>query len=408
MTEDYELQEDSYFDARAIRKKSLIHWSEYWNHQKPIGAALLELLSQIIWLPESDLQLPIVAAYLMCNTRVAQTSGYLFHYGKPQTGKSRIITLASRILGISPLLANSSGVAMRNLVNSLRYQFDDAGKPIYSNTGIQKEKDGCFLLIDNLSEKNLIDNEYCYQLLLGGYDIDTSIIAIGDKGGKNITFSSFGFKILSSIHPLHLSSQLTEIRGRLFTIKHDSMPSDFKPVIVSKVRWDGLKELYLSHWNQESVDRYCMFLNGSLSTDSVLFTKWSEEKNQSPRRWDISTEVIASGLISGIFESPEQGVEHFLKYFEYIDSDNDKKDSSTKQICQEIIDSLVLGQIEIKIAQGKEDEAKKIKMQPNLVKELLDKARADGRLDITPTPEKISQIFLDLGWKLTRKGWIQV
>lgn len=396
--------DDEYFDLFEDRQGDSPFWMDFWNHEIPFGLAMLELLGKVIWLPEPEKQLPLIAAYICCNSRAAKNAGYLFHYGRSESGKSQIIKLVSGIYGIQPLLANSTGVACRNHLQALKYYLDSEGNPILSSKGVPKERDHCFLLIDNISEGNLEPSGYLYQILLGGYDRSTSQISIGGKNGKNIEFNSFGFKILSSIEAIHLAHNLTEIHGRLLPIFHEKPPEDWKQEIApDEINWSGLDRLYLSLWGRENSKKYRPIIK-----DLQSFKGDWTEKGLSPRKWQISLEIMASGILSGVWESSEGAIAFFEDYFSLLEEKQENSDSSFSLLLQQIIDDSAGFKIEAYLAQGRLDEAKAVRIHAKQLREIINLAQANGELDITPTNERIASAMFKLGWKLTPNGWIQI
>lgn len=406
MDENYDddCLDDGYFDLFEDRQNDSPFWMNFWNHDIPFGLAILEILRKIIWLPSIDKQLPLVAAYICCNSRAAKNAGYLFHYGRSESGKSQAIKFVSGIFKIPPLLANSTGVACRNHLQAAKYYLDSTGSPILSNRGVPKEKDHCFLLIDNISEANLVSGEYLYQILLGGYDRSTSQISIGGKNGKNIEFNSFGFKIISSIEALHIAPGLTEIHGRLLPIFHEKPPEGWKQEInPDDINWSGLDKLYLSMWGRENSKKYRPILR-----DLQLHKANWIEKGLSPRKWQICLEIMGSGILAGIWNSSEEAVAFFEEYFNLLEEKQENSDSSFSLLLQQIIDDSAGFKIDAYLSQGRQDEAKKVKIPAKQLREVINLAQSNGELDITPTNERIASAMFKLGWKLTPGGWIQI
>lgn len=404
---DFE-DDDDYFDAREARQKCLVSWLEVFDDSLPLGLGVEKLLREILYFPDSlSSQYKILATYFLANSRCASNAGYILHYGKSGTGKSQFLKLISSVFGIPTLLANSTGVGIRNHLKQVKYWIDEEGNPILTKSGKEKEKDGYFLLVDNLSISSLTNNETLYQLLLGGYDISTSKISIGGKNGKNIEFNAFGFKVLSSVDAIHLYSEFSELATRLLVIQHEYPPDGHTPKLrVDSVNWLGMKFCYENNWRKENILKHGVIYS-SLNVQENL-SLW-EESNLSSRQWQIALELITTGLLFELWEDSGEAINCFIEFFQLGKENAEKADSSFKLLCKEFISQMVGYRIELLLEKGELEKAKAVTLNPQKLKDYLRTCADEGRLDDIPTPARVSKVMGSIGWKQGRDGaWIQI
>lgn len=301
-----------YIDPALILGDINQHWTDFW-----IGESIYErtrnLLSHIIAFPYPEVQVPIVSSYLWTNQKFSSVLPILFCFGQPGSGKSNLAIVASKLHRSEPLNAdNCTAVSLRNTCNAQKFLDEEK----------EYEADGALLILDNVQTATFKENRNLLSLFLGGYKRGQDKVQIGGMGGANIEFYTFSSRIISSVQPLHLEYELRELSSRCFLIPHsglDLIPDEVlerqnfsveEAVKPEDINWEGFEYEYLKVWGEIS---YC-----------ALFAQHKKSLRNTekfpPRRWEMSRDVLATGLMVGAWSDPKKAKRCLSDYFELIDS----------------------------------------------------------------------------------------
>ncbi len=292
-----------YFDVQALFNQNLPSWKTLVSDTSNPYQTVLELLRLFLYLPEADTQSPILALYLLANTKWSRCLPVLFDYGSEGTGKSTAAILAKNLHGCEILSATSTYASTRNAIKTARY---------LNPEDEEEEADGAVLLWDNV-DLSTFDDKDILNVLLNGYKRGTDLITISSVvSGVNIQFRCFCSKMMSSVWPIHQRVELKELRRRMLVVFHERSSVELDD--MAEYSWDGLyEEFYYPIW-QDSI-KARTYHKHWLNIKKLAFSNpaWS-----SPRK-EICRDLIALGCVMGAYDHPSEGIALFTKYWEYHD-----------------------------------------------------------------------------------------
>ena len=75
-----------YLDPKVYYAQSLDSWEELWSDELTIFQNLKNIVSSAVFLPDSEIQVPIAVSYLMTSQKWAKVRPLLLCYGREGTG----------------------------------------------------------------------------------------------------------------------------------------------------------------------------------------------------------------------------------------------------------------------------------------------------------------------------------
>jgi hypothetical protein len=404
-----------YVDPRDVYGDELDSWTELWDFNATLYQNVYNIATQAVILPRHEQQMPLAVTYLCVPTKWAKVIGLLFSYGQKGSGKTTFADLAVRLHPNAKLSQPGDTYAsLRNALNERRWIDRDTQ---------EQESEGAILAWDNLRSEVLERNVDVYNLLLCGYSRASEVTSIAGKDGRNIEFKTFCPKILSSVDPLHLNPDFSELLRRIYLIEHkpyelfnkidkEGIPEGFDIVSdrleLDSIDWAGLPTEFLKFWNNpENHKLYAQYRK--------MLTKRGKKPvtltpSMTGARWTISVDLIVTGLVTGAWTNPQDAVTYMCSYWEWFDDYLKGGSSATKQLLQDFISEQAKGQLamyEVMLEQGITNPPKPV-IQANILKTQLDIWQREGQLDITPRTRDVGKLMGELGWRLTKRGWEKI
>lgn len=181
---------------------------------------------------------------------------------------------------------------------------------------------------DDIDSQVFTNNRDLYRLFKFGYDKSSDKIEVSSlEVGKNLVFHCFCPKTFSSIHPLHLNSDLKELRRRLIVIPTKTVEdlSDDRLahlrvdrsnwasnlIDVSHLNWDGFSDLFHNFWD---IDLARLYL-----TNRNVLLKCLSGLNSQQRA--ISIDLITTGVTIGLWEHLTQAMRDISSYWQWFNDE---------------------------------------------------------------------------------------
>lgn len=375
---------------------------DLWDDSSPLIENFMRIAREAVVIPYADIQLPMLAAYSFIPSAMATVVPLLFIQGDKGSGKSTLTTLIGALHDTQIYSAATTFAALRTWMNKLRWHFPD----------ICEGEKNCCLLFDNINKETL-QNEQLYTMLLNGYNRRTDVISISKGNGENMDFKVFGLKIMSSIHPFYINSKFSELARRCLVIKckpfeqmtavekqSSNMPDDFS--IVERLELEGLDLSILHKSFTEFWKDTSNLLNYTATKRKLTSRKKSFNipKVIDGSKWTISVDLIVTGIVIGLWDSIPVALETIGKYWEWYNSNVASAYGATHKILQDFIEQELHAAVEINKEVGYEAVEREINAEK--LKKHINWASAQGMLDISPTPTTVAAVMADLGWKLDK------
>jgi hypothetical protein len=287
--------------------EGLDSWSSNWLGDRTLYANTRALLEQFLYLPDANIQMPVLVTYILANTKWMKEVPCVFSYGRSGTGKSTATLFASKLRNIQLLGSSSTYASMRNSIMSTKFPHEEDQ---------DTELDGAMLLFDNVNLETFGDEDK-KQILLSSYKRGTDLLAhAGKQGGGNVYFKCFIQMMMSSVHPLHTNPAYEEISRRLLIMFHEKAPVGTAiPLEIEEVDWSGFYEgVYVPFWNNES--NIVPYLKAWKAAKGHVY----DETVWSPARKSLVRYLIATGVAIGAWGNVREGIDVFGKYWAYYDA----------------------------------------------------------------------------------------
>lgn len=303
---------DYNFDSAVVVPKALDELGDIFECQGNgmMNHKLIQFIQRFLWLPEPQLQLPIIACYLCGNTELLRQKKlkvpYLFHHGNEGSGKSTVAIIAKLLHDMPIFAADSSASGIRQELEELK----------------KLNRITRFLLWDDLNSQSFEgdDGRKKLSIFKSGYDPLTGTVVMGGKEGKSIKMDIYGLKIFSSCYPFHSSTAYVELIRRCLIIQHKSSDSWFGDSI-EEFDWDGCSRRFEELW-LPGHGAHVRF-EDAFSRIKPLLAK-AELKS---RKKVIAPAIILTGVAANIFSSLEEGLEVFQAFCGYEESAHEEKSS---------------------------------------------------------------------------------
>lgn len=288
----------SFKKIRDERKSSI---ADFLDSSLPYGANVLRVIDKFIRYPSHAIQSRVVASFLCQSLPLSDKAFCLFLQGESRSGKSTTGKLAAKLHGVETFGSNSIA-ACRNWIEDNKFL---KRKEMYI-----KDADGefveanLFLILEDVSPEILLSSS-TYQLLKVSCDRDTarSIIA-GEERGKNMSFSTFCFKIVSSCYPTFSDPRFEELNNRSIFIRCERFEDELEQ--LEDYDLTPLADYSLSAWQ-----------NGRIAEYATLWKKARKPRELSMPQWEVSKPALIAGTIQGVFDSEESAIECFTAYWGY-------------------------------------------------------------------------------------------
>ena len=258
-----------------------------------IGKKIENLFRLTVAIPNPKIAYPLLAAYASIPSVLCDILPILELRGEPGSGKSECIKVFSRVTG-SILNARSTAASIKNDINQIRW--------VDPNTfSIEKN---CFYLLDN-ADSEFFEERDVLTALLNGYDRYTDKQSISNGKGQNIPFYVFCPKVFTTVWRIGSS----EIKRRLITIKFKSGLSLMDLKNPEKLAINSLKKELSNFWDNPP--------NWDLHHEYRIKVIDELPSSYSQQQWKLASDVIASGLSTGVWSSLNEAITFFEAYFEF-------------------------------------------------------------------------------------------
>lgn len=392
-----------YIDPSAIYKDHSTHWSEFWHDDLSIWENMSNLVNDCILLPSHSIQAPIVTAYSLVNQKWAKAMPILFLYGVSGSAKTKIIDLNKGLHQVGEIQGpECTFVSLRNEI-SRQYWIDKESGFV---------RDGAMLLFDNAWERTFLGDDKLLAMILRSYERANASITVSSSStfGENVSYTTFSSKIISSV-ALFQNPRLKEIHRRLliirlkklseFTPEELAQASDFEPLDLDSVDFEGFYSVYFNFWNQEDV---CLKY---AKTRAFLVDRRHRVRQKilekypfyTEERFKVTIDLIATMVVSGGYETVWSAIDALAAFYEFSDSQFNSR-STIEEVVREFIETSKINQ---KILGGDEG------INPKALKAYVLKSI---ELGVIPEEYKrdtnLIEVMQSLGYSLTRNGWISV
>jgi hypothetical protein len=375
----------------SVRNAHTVGLKEYWDYSASYGDNLRTIFNESILLPEKEIQLPVLLAYATVPSALSNILPVVFFAGKEGSGKSQTLLLMSAIHNCPVYGSNTTYAGLRNTMGKRRFV-------VPKNEEGEKNYICCF---DNVNIGTL-KNELMLTYFLSGYNRRTDIIEIAKEGGENLTFRVFGPKVISSVHPIHADPALKELARRLVVIKFKTIEEmteeeigDFD--VFSRLDLESVDLSILNHeynnlWNVDNQHRF-MDLVGKLKAKSKDF---KIPKIIKSHQWTLLPDVIAAGIVSGVFNDIPDALRIFGNYWEWnITNVGSSVGAMQKAILHYVKDKSAIPD---RLAQ-RLGLIEPTEIRCDALKTYLDGLAREGALETYPTPQNVTTIMTSIGWK---------
>ena len=260
-------------------------------------------------------------------------------------------------------------------------------------------------------------------MLLVGYNIRSAIISIADKDGKNINFNTFCPKILSSVEPIHTYEDFGELQRRLWVIIHKRLDNFTEPerlnsqnnidaffeskLDLESVTWKGIECNFFGFWDEDNSRRYVEYRS--------YLARYGKKTLNIPEIlrgsiWEMCIDPIATGICIGTWESYEDAIDCLASYYEYINLAKEGSSAAVLLFLKDYIQNEIapLERANQQCINIGEEPRFVIALSPAKLRNYLEILAKEGRIGDNPTPKKIGDWMLHLGWQLTTEGWQKI
>lgn len=395
-------RDSSWVNPADIRATDSELWSDLIE-APTFPLQVLGLLKSTVLLPRGDFQAPIAASYLMLPSTFCNKIPILVSQGASGSGKSTIAHLACAIHGVEPLGAGSTFPAIRNQIRNNRFYRPEDGDSDDFN-----EKN-CVMAWEDINPQALrgFDGNI-FNLLKLGVDRKGKL-SIAQVGGKNMEFSVFSPKLISSIHAFYAEHEFRELIRRIIVIEHkkfahfgnddfslfygDMTPDDL--LDLSNINFDGITSEFNNYWmNKDTAQEFARIKKSIRKPKTVEFPS---------AYFDMSKDLMTTGVVCGFWSSVNDAIEHMAQYFEWHKERIESAATGTEMLLRQLIRSkqelweLNFHKLKEK---GQEDFCDPFRLDPVEIKNFLDDKSKTGEIEIVPNPVQRALVMESLGFRL--------
>ncbi|HEY9658488.1 MAG TPA: hypothetical protein V6C65_08570 [Allocoleopsis sp.] len=412
-------------DAPAVVNTPLVAPPDYsrfrvsrrtdWRSILPASPTLLEATTYVfertVFLPNPSLFGPIAISYFLIPSAMANTCPLLIFHGVKGSGKSQGGQVAALIHGKLDEIKGSASTfaALRNALDSSRWL--DSEKRMEVNS---------ILIIDDIKESFFSSSPDRYNMVRSGTyrDTDRITLASKDKTGENLEFRCFGPKILSTVEQFWSQQKYSELLRRIIVIpckpwelftpdeKRESLEHlgveslDVRQKMnLRGINWVGFENLFRDFWENESncytyANWVQELVDGSVSIPDII----------SGEKWDMSIDLLATGLTVGVWESAQQAVDHMARYWTWFNESIERGFSNTHRVLREFMSH------QLEQAHAVNEKVGSVIMplaaDCSKVREYILTCNKSGMLDRGISNPEIAAIMADIGYRQEGQNWV--
>jgi hypothetical protein len=246
------------------------------------------------------------------------------------------------------------------------------------------------------------------ELLKNGIK-STGVVQMAGEPGKNLTFNVFSPKYISTIHALYSLPEFVELKRRLLIVEHKPIaqwtPTDYSAFYdgmspselrsTTDIDWSDLDTEFNDYWCDEDT--------------LTVFDEWMEKlKKAKPRYftqayWELSRDLIATGLTCGYWTEVKQAVAHVWDYWTWhinnVESTRGATQKALEQFLNQQIQALEKNN-KVALEASRPDLCAPIRVAPQSVLSFLKAQAAQGALDTGITTKDIQAVMNSIGWRL--------
>jgi hypothetical protein len=337
---------------------------------RTVGKDLIELYNSVIKLPNPS-DAAIVAAFTMIPSRLSQIVPVLFIKGEAGSCKSDLINTMADVLKVQTYQGNSTSASIKNLINAVRWSDPET---------FTHEKQ-CHLLIDNLEIESFDPKQQLLGATLNGYKRKTDIQFISGGMGKNIEFRTFCPKAFTTVWDYD-SKELARRSLVIRTKKYIELDG----YSFSQPRLPSIRAVVSKYWTKQ---QNCLEFAKQRRSEAL---QWSKTCSLKKEQYDLTIDMLTAGLVSGVWESPDEAFQHLATFF----ADSKKQSSPLDRI---ILDALEAA-IQLPRNQWHTIPASiKVDVKPQTVKKAIDDAVTTGIVK-KPSLDRIQEVVKGFGFIL--------
>lgn len=374
-------------DYSAVRK--LLRANDCpWDNSVPFGDNIMHLIDQCFCVPMAEIQLPLLAAYACIPSALCDKLPILFIYGPEGCGKSELSAIYAAIHSTQVFASSSTYASIRNEIDDKRFEMARLEGEEFQR---KIEKNFC-LVLDNLNKETL-QNEQLYTLLLTGFNRDIATTVISSDVGKNREFSTFCPKVLSSIHGLFSEPRYRELGRRCVYI---SMKPNSRLIASDKPN-RIVRESDPAMWNLSSLATH--FRRFWTTKDSWI--RFVEVRSSFPKRVEtkissafvaLCLDMLAAGIVGGVWKNFDEALGCMESYW-------DTRSEHTEAIpLVEALKHFIEQQEGLAVRNG----TPTVSIDPYALKQFLSFAVQQAWLDNNPSSYETAEAFKSLGYTRRR------
>lgn len=285
----------NYAKFRVSSKKN---WKEITSYDGSNHVqALKSLLDATLYLPYSDVQLPVLLCQLLAPSAMCDTLPLGFCYGLEGSGKSLICKIAAKFWGREALASSSSAVSMRNDIGEQKF-IQWKGLDIEQNA---------FIVINDFMLSQLKSNPTLLALLKA-YNRDEANIQISspENNGTNLAFNVYCNRLISSIVPFFGMDEFRELARRMNVFYCEKATSEHNLMPLVDIDLTGFNQLFNLIWNETACYKFA---------EVQLRQAYNNVKSPVPiDRFDTVRAVYETGVTLGIFADETHAVNHMVQF----------------------------------------------------------------------------------------------
>lgn len=376
-------------------------WREIYAEDLPLPVNLLLILQQSVFLPHDFYDL--ITAYFLLPSALCNVVPYLFLHGQSGSGKSTLAKVAKHLHGVGFNSSSDTFAGIRNSLDQRRSTWVDV--PDLQNPGKtwakKVEKNTC-MVWDDVDASVFISSPDLYRLFKFGYDRTTDKITVSSKEvGENIVFRCFCPKIFSTISPLHLDDRFRELKRRLIVIPckrveelseermvEQGITADdwhSKLLNIDAYDWSGFSNEFQRYWD---LDKAQSFIE---TRRSLLQSKIGLNSQQ----FAISTDLLTTGISTGIWESQEYAVSRLKTYWQWFRSETESSGN-----LGQVLSTYLKGEVKNATSNGKAPE-----ISASILSHQVKTWTAMGWILEAPRGKEVADLMYDQGWRFKHGKW---
>ena len=379
-------------------------WKNIYDFDSDLPQNLLSILSSCVFLPYDHYDL--LACYYLVPSALCRVLPYLFIHGVSGSGKSSITKIAQHLHDVKTESSSDTFVGIRNSIQGRKYRDVRIPSGIPSQPDIWYHTEVNTMLVwDDIDPNVFTEKPDLYRLFKFGYDRTTDKIEVSSREiGQNEVFHCFCPKILSSIHPLHTNQSFKELHRRLLVIptkKLEELDSKRKLELgimgnswvdtilePDTIAWSGFHEVFRKYWDEQR-SREFLVLRKDLGRRVRGLTSVQRA---------ICLDLIATGVITGIWDGISQATSKFIEYFKWLNSDQEKFGDTLSQLLKQFME-----QEESNAKIGGVD----LQIHSKVVLSLVAAWTNQGLFIEKPRPRDVRTVLAELGYRQKMGVWVK-